>query len=223
VKDGKFVISERIFSMRNVIGLSMVLLMCAALSSCSGNKPEKAFMGTWKGMHEEEPVEFSFMEKGLCFAKGTGDETHAGTWIIGLEGNPEITFEGEDEKFIATPVNGGKIIIRQEGDSSGAVLEKSTPSKKDHKAYEAYTGTWKGMYNEEPLELSFFTVKNIIIWKMPSETIAGTWTIDHEGNARISVDGEKFIATLVTEDKIVVREEGDNEAALLEKIDSKKK
>jgi len=208
--------------MRNVLGLLTVLLMCAALSSCSGNRPEKAFIGTWKGMYEEEPVEFSFMEKGACIAKTNDetDETHAGTWIIGLEGNAQMTFEGEAMKFIATPVNDGKIIVRQEGESSGAVLEKSTPSKKANKAF---MGTWKGAYQEEPVELSFFMVKNILIWKMPDETIAGTWTIDHEGNARINVDGEKFIATLVTDDKIVVREEGYSEAALLEKSVSKKK
>lgn len=87
----------------------------------------------------------------------------------------------------------------------------------------AFMGTWKGTYDGEPVELSFFMVKNIVIWKIPRETIAGTWTIDHEGKARMTVDDEKFIATLVTDDKIVVQYEGDSEAALLEKIDSKKK
>ena len=86
-------------------------------------------------------------------------------------------------------------------------------------------GMWEGVYNEEPVEFSFFMVNNIVTWKMPEETIAGSWIIDHEGNVRITFEGEdeKFIATLVTDDKIVVREEGESEAALLEKSGSKKK
>jgi len=145
------------------------------------------------------------VDKGVCIAK-VNEGTYAGTWIIGLEDNAEMTFEGED-KFIATPVNDGKIMVRQEGDSSQAVFEKSK-STSSKKAYKAFMGTWKGTYEGEPVELSFFMVKNIVIWKIPGETIAGMWTIDHEGNVWFT---------------IVVQYEGDSEAALLEKIDSKKK
>ena len=111
--------------MRNVIGLLVVLLMCAGLSSCSGNRPEKAFMGTWKGMYGEDPVEFSFMEKEIVVAQTLG-KTMGGTWIIDPKGNARLTFEGEDgTKIIATAVNDGKIIAREEGESNAVVLEKS--------------------------------------------------------------------------------------------------
>lgn len=113
--------------MRNVFGLSAVLLVCVALSSCSGNRPEKAFMGMWKGTHEGETIELSLMEKDISIVK-TGDETLAGTWTIDPEGNAVITFE--DEKVIATLVNDGKIVARNEGDSSAVVLEKKDSKKK---------------------------------------------------------------------------------------------
>jgi hypothetical protein len=116
--------------MRNVLGLSVVLLMCAALSSCSGNKPEKGYMGTWKGTIEEgEPVELSFMEKEIVTVK-TPEETMAGTWTLDPKGNAQITFEGGDMKLIATLVNDGKIVAREEGESKAVVFEKSDSKKK---------------------------------------------------------------------------------------------
>ncbi len=106
--------------MRNVLGLSVVLLMCAALSSCSGNKPEKGYMGTWKGTIEEgEPVELSFMEKGIFIVK-IPDKTVAGTWTMDPEGNAQMTYE--DGKIIATSVSNGRIIARAEDGSGAAVL-----------------------------------------------------------------------------------------------------
>jgi hypothetical protein len=115
--------------MRNVIGLSVVLLMCAALSSCSGNRPEKAFMGTWEGKHEGELVEFSFMEKNICiWVSKTHDVTKAGTWTIDPEGNARITVEGGEA--IATLMNDGKIIAREVGGPDAVVLEKSDSKKK---------------------------------------------------------------------------------------------
>ncbi len=113
--------------MRNVVGLSAVLLTCAALGSCSGNRPEKAFMGTWKGAHEGETIELSFMEKDISIVK-TGDETFAGTWIIDPEGNAVMTFE--DEKVIVTLLNDGKILARKGAGSSSVVFEKSDSEKK---------------------------------------------------------------------------------------------
>lgn len=108
--------------MRNVLGVSAVLLVCVALSSCSGNRPEKAFMGTWEGTDEEATLEVSFMEKDILIIK-TPDETIAGTWTIDPEGNAVMTFE--DKKVIATLLNDGKIIARSEGGSSAVVFEKS--------------------------------------------------------------------------------------------------
>ena len=42
--------------MRNVVGLSAVVLMCVVLSSCSGNRTKRAFVGTWKGSVEDEEI-----------------------------------------------------------------------------------------------------------------------------------------------------------------------
>ena len=125
--EGKFAISERGASMRNVVGLSAVLFVCVVLSSCSGNRPEKAFMGMWKGTHEGETIELSLMEKDISIAK-TPDKTLAGTWTIDPEGNAVMTFE--DEKIIAMLLNDGKIIARNEDDSSVVVFEKSDSKKK---------------------------------------------------------------------------------------------
>ncbi|MBL7144473.1 MAG: hypothetical protein ISS76_09595 [Phycisphaerae bacterium] len=113
--------------MRNVVGLSAVLLICVALSSCSGNRPEKAFMGTWKGTHEGETIELSFMEKNLCIAK-EGEGTHAGTWSIDPDGNVLMTFE--DAKVIATLTKQGQIIAREESGSEAIVFEKIDEKKK---------------------------------------------------------------------------------------------
>ena len=114
--------------MRNVLGLSVVLFVCVALSSCSGNRPEKAFMGMWKGTDDGETIELSFLEKDISIAK-KGDETLAGTWTIGPEGNAVITFEGEDGKIIATLLNDGKIVARKEGQSSAVVFEKNDSNR----------------------------------------------------------------------------------------------
>ena len=210
--------------MRNVFQLLVILLFCIVVSSCSGNRTKKAFVGTWEGSVEDEEIAvLSFMENDV-FSYTTNEmgKTIMGTWTIDPNGNAVMDIEGETNKGIATFMNDEKIMLRDASESSGAVLEKSK-STSSKKAYKAFMGTWKGTYEEEPVELSFFMVKNILIWKWPGETIAGTWTIDHEGNARFTVDGEKYGATLVTEDKIVVQEEGDSEAALLEKSVSKKK
>ena len=114
--------------MRNVLGLSVVLFVCLALSSCSGNRPEKAFMGMWKGTDDGETYELSLMEKGISIVK-TSNETLAGTWTIGPEGNAVITFESEDGKIIATLLNDGKIIARQEGESWAVVFEKGDSNR----------------------------------------------------------------------------------------------
>jgi len=115
--------------MRSIVGLSVVLLMCATLSSCSGNRPEKAFMGTWKGMHEEKAFMLSFMDKNIWTLK-MPDETKAGTWTINPEGNAVMTLEGENNKVIATLVEDGKIVAREVGASNAVVLEKSDSKKK---------------------------------------------------------------------------------------------
>ena len=113
--------------MRNVVALSVVLLVSMALNSCSGNRPEKAFMGTWKGNHEGEAVELSFMEKGIFIVKIPG-KTFAGTWTIDPEGDAQMTYE--DQKTIATSVSNGRIIAREEDGSGAVVLERIDAEKK---------------------------------------------------------------------------------------------
>lgn len=112
--------------MRNVLGLSIVFLMCVVLSSCSGNRPEKAFMGTWEGTHEGETVELSFMEKGIWIVQ-LPEDTTSGTWTVDSEGNAVLTYEGG--KVIATTMKDGRIIAR-EGDGSNAVVLEKTDKKK---------------------------------------------------------------------------------------------
>ena len=112
--------------MRNVLWLSVAMLMCVALSSCA-TSPDKAFMGTWEGTDEEATLEVSFMEKDILIIK-TPDETIAGTWTIGPEGNAVMTFE--DKKVIATLLSDGKIIARSESGSSAVVFEKRGSKKK---------------------------------------------------------------------------------------------
>ena len=112
--------------MRNVLGLSAVLLMCVVLSSCSGNRPEKAFMGTWKGTYEGETMELSFMEKNICIVK-VAEGTHAGTWSIDPKGNALMTFV--DDKLIASLMSDGRIIMQKEGESEAVVFEKAHKKK----------------------------------------------------------------------------------------------
>ncbi len=113
--------------MRNVIRLFVAVLMCVVLSSCSGNRPEKAFMGTWEGtLAGGAMVEISFMEDQVLMAKFP-DGTIAGTWTIDPEGNA-VMF-ANDTKTIATLVNDKKIVTRNE-DGSSTVLEKKDSKKK---------------------------------------------------------------------------------------------
>ena len=111
--------------MRNVVGLSAVVLMCVVLSSCASS-PEKAFMGTWKGVHEDQTLELSFLEKDIWIVK-TADSTQAGTWIVDAEGNALLTYD--DGKATATPTSDGRLIVRQQDGGNAAVLEKA-PKKK---------------------------------------------------------------------------------------------
>ena len=115
--------------MRRVFGISAVLLMCLALSSCSGNRPEKAFMGTWEGTQNEEPVELSLLEKDIFILK-IPDGMRAGTWTINSEGNAVMVMQDQEAKGIATIVSEGKIIVRAE-DGSEAVILKKSDSKKE--------------------------------------------------------------------------------------------
>ncbi len=113
--------------MRNVLGLSAVLLTCVVLSSCSGNRPEKAFMGTWTGTDEGETVELSFMEQGIWIVK-LPDGTTAGTWTIGPEGNAVLIYD--DSKASATPTSDGRLIVRHEGESNVMVFDKADAKNK---------------------------------------------------------------------------------------------
>lgn len=108
--------------MRNVVGLSAVLLVCVALSSCSGNRPEKAFMGTWKGTAEGKPLELSFMEKGIWIVKPTDSAVlmNSGTWAIDTHGNAVMTYDNGEG--IATLMEDGRIAVRDDG---VFVLEKT--------------------------------------------------------------------------------------------------
>lgn len=110
-----------------MVGLSAVVLMLVALSSCSGSRPERAFMGTWKGTIDGEAIELSFMEKDIWIAK-LPEETSSGTWTIDAEGNALMSYE--DGKVIATLLNDGKMIAREEDGSSAVVFEKSDSKKK---------------------------------------------------------------------------------------------
>ena len=84
-------------------------------------------------------------------------------------------------------------------------------------------GTWKGtLKGGVTMELSFME-KDILIIKMPDGTIAGTWTIDPEGNAMITVEDEKAIATLLNDGKIIARNENGSSSVVFEKSGSKKK
>jgi len=131
VADRKFGISERGTSMRKVVEILAVLLICIALSSCSGNRPQKAFMGTWEGNHEGEALQLSLMEKDVCIVK-TDDQTIAGTWSIDHEDKAVMTFDddGNKIKVIATLLNDGKIIAQKEDGSEAVVFEKSGSKKK---------------------------------------------------------------------------------------------
>ncbi len=112
--------------MRKVFGLSAVLLICIVLSSCSGNRPEKAFMGTWKGTHEGDPVELSFMENGIWIVKEAG-ETTAGTWVMDAEGNAKMTYD--DGKATVKLTGDGRILVQPEGESNSIVLDKASRKK----------------------------------------------------------------------------------------------
>lgn len=108
--------------MKNVLGLSAVLLICVALSSCSGNRPEKAFMGTWEGtIAGGATIEISFMENDILKIK-VPEGIVTGTWTIDPDGNAVMTLR--DNKTICTLVNSRKIVTRNE-DGSSTVLEKS--------------------------------------------------------------------------------------------------
>jgi hypothetical protein len=101
------------------------MLMCVALSSCA-TSPEKAFMGTWIGEHEDEAVELSFLEKDVWIVK-TADSTQAGTWSIDADGNALLTYD--DGKATATPTSDGRLIVREQDGGNAVVLEKA-PKKK---------------------------------------------------------------------------------------------
>jgi hypothetical protein len=96
--------------MRNVLGISAVLLMCIVLSSCSGNRPEKAFMGAWE--NKEDRVELTFREKGIWFYTYTyNDKTISGTWTVDPDGNALMDGREEDaEDGIARIMNDGRIL-----------------------------------------------------------------------------------------------------------------
>ncbi|MHC4740963.1 MAG: hypothetical protein ACYS8Z_03570 [Planctomycetota bacterium] len=112
--------------MRNVLGLSAIIWICMALSSCSGNRPEKAFMGTWEGTNEGKTVEISFMEKDIFIMEYSG-QSKAGTWTIDPEGNAVMAIE--DGKAVATVMNDGRLIAREEDGGNAVVLEKAGKKK----------------------------------------------------------------------------------------------
>ena len=84
-------------------------------------------MGTWKGEYEGDPVELSFMEKGVFFVK-IPDSPFAGTWTIDPEGNAQMTYE--DGKIIASSMDDGRIIARDEDGSGAVVFERADADKK---------------------------------------------------------------------------------------------
>jgi hypothetical protein len=133
--NGRFPVRERNVKMRTMVGFSAVVLMLVVLSSCSGNRPERAFMGTWKGTAEGEAIELSFMEKDVCIVKSndkSNDETIAGTWSIDPEDKAVMIFEDENNKVkvIATLLKDGKMIAQKEDESEAVVFEKSDSKKK---------------------------------------------------------------------------------------------
>jgi len=113
--------------MRNVVGLSVVVLMCVVLGSCASS-PKKAFMGTWVwvGEQEDKTLELSFLEKDIWIAK-TSEGPRGGTWIVDAEGNALLTYDAG--KSTATPTSDGRLIVREQGGGNAMVLEKA-PKKK---------------------------------------------------------------------------------------------
>ena len=112
--------------MRSVRGVTAVLLMCVALTSCSSAPPEKAFMGVWKGTHQGTAIELSFTEEGVCTVK-LPDETHTGTWSVDPEGNARMVFD--DAKATATRMSDGTLTAREEGGLDTVVFEKVSKKK----------------------------------------------------------------------------------------------
>ncbi len=71
-----------------------------------------------------------------------------------------------------------------------------------------FLGAWKGTYEDETLLVEFLK-PDIIIIKADSETTAGTWTLDADGNARlVGPDTEdKALATPTEDGRLIIREE----------------
>ncbi|HLB72633.1 MAG TPA: hypothetical protein VJJ98_01310 [Sedimentisphaerales bacterium] len=113
--------------MRTMVGLSAVVLMLVVLSSCSGNRPEKAFMGTWKGQYDGDLIELSFMENEIWVGK-TSDETSAGTWSINSDGDAQMTYD-DAHKATVKLAGEGKMVVQVEGEGNAIVLEKATRKK----------------------------------------------------------------------------------------------
>ena len=86
-------------------------------------------------------------------------------------------------------------------------------------------GTWEGAVEDEEIAELSFMENNIFTYTSNEmeKTIAGTWTINPEGNAVMVVDGEdeKAIATLVNDEKMILQGESTSNAAVFEKIDKK--
>ena len=84
----------------------------------------------------------------------------------------------------------------------------------------AYMGTWEGTYEGETVELSFME-KGIWIVQTPDNTTSGTWTVDPEGDAQMTYDDGKAIATTMSDGRIVVKDEDGSNAAVLKKTKNK--
>ena len=82
-------------------------------------------------------------------------------------------------------------------------------------------GTWVCTHEDETLELSFLE-KDIWMAKTPNGTQAGTWIVDAEGNALLTYDDGKATATPTSDGRLIMREQGGGNAAVLEKAPKKK-
>jgi len=78
----------------------------------------------------------------------------------------------------------------------------------------------KGTVDGEAIELAFME-KDLCIVKEHEGTHAGTWSIDSDGNALMTFEDAKVIATLTKQGPSIARENGGSDAAVFEKMDKK--
>ena len=71
-----------------------------------------------------------------------------------------------------------------------------------------FLGAWKGTHEDETYLVEFLE-KDIVIIKGDSETTAATWTLDADGNARLTGPDteDTALATPTGDGRLIIREE----------------